>query len=169
MSMSGDLLNPELLDPNYLRTRIGGSRKEKADVREDAGYLRISKDEYEDGTENDALERQRAAIIRAAASEGRTIARWYEDRGVSAWNPRKVRPGYRQWLADACAGDPVARNVWSLHPDRMYRQPRELEEFLDAAKVHGIRGRTLGLRPGQHGHGARGSDSGRVRGEGVGR
>ncbi|MHB8671637.1 MAG: recombinase family protein [Acidimicrobiales bacterium] len=81
-------------------------------------------------------------MSRAAAAEGRKIVRWYEDRGVSAWNPRKVRPGYRRWLSEACSGDPVARNIWSLHLDRMYRQPRELEEFLEAAREHGIRGRT---------------------------
>jgi hypothetical protein len=99
-----ELLNPELLDPNYLRGRIGDRRGRKSDTGDDAGYLRISKDEYEDGTESEAVERQRAAISRAAAADGRKIVRWYEDRGLSAWNPRRsVRATGSGWPTRARA------------------------------------------------------------------
>ena len=93
--MDAELLNTEPRDPNYLRRRIRDRRGHKADTGDGARYLRISKDEYEDGTENEALERQRAppAARPHRRPQDRPLVRAPGYLGLET--PKKVRPGYR--------------------------------------------------------------------------
>jgi DNA invertase Pin-like site-specific DNA recombinase len=57
----------------------------------------------------------------------------YVDNSVSATNG-KVRPAYHRMLADIADGNVSAVVVWDL--DRLHRQPRELEDFIDLADEH---------------------------------
>lgn len=58
----------------------------------------------------------------------------YVDNDISA--SHGPRPGYRQMLADIEAG--AIHAVVSYHLDRLHRQPRELEDFIDLADKHHI-------------------------------
>lgn len=58
----------------------------------------------------------------------------YEDDDRSAYSRRKPRPAYQRMMADLRAGVCDAVVVW--HLDRLYRQPRELEDLLDLCE-HG--------------------------------
>ncbi|SUA03108.1 phiRv1 integrase [Mycolicibacterium fortuitum] len=57
----------------------------------------------------------------------------YVDNDRSATNG-KVRPKYQRMLADIADGKIDAVVVWDL--DRLHRQPRELEDFIDLADAH---------------------------------
>ncbi|GAT04914.1 recombinase family protein [Mycolicibacterium fortuitum] len=94
-------------------------------------YLRQSRDR--DGNEL-AVSRQREDCLTLCHGRGWTEVVEYCDNNVSATNRRKVRSQYQQMLADISAGMIQAVVVWDL--DRLYRQPRELEDFIDLADAH---------------------------------
>jgi site-specific DNA recombinase len=83
---------------------------------EDVAYSRISDDRTGVAA---SPARQRREIKSAAADEGRTIGRWFEDLSKSASKPGVVRPDFDA-LLDACQRYPV-RRVWVLHSDRLLR------------------------------------------------
>jgi DNA invertase Pin-like site-specific DNA recombinase len=88
-------------------------------------YARISSD-----AEGNRLgvDRQRADCRALAARLGWTIADEYVDDDRSAFNG-KVRPQYRRMLGDIKAR--AIDGVLVYNQDRLHRQPRELEAFLD--------------------------------------
>ncbi|MFI1409374.1 recombinase family protein [Streptomyces sp. NPDC020707] len=89
-------------------------------------YLRISDDREGAGL---GVERQLKDCKPLAASLGWNVVEIYDDNDMSATNRRKRRKGYHRMLADVQSGHIDAVIAW--HPDRLYRQPRELEDLMD--------------------------------------
>ena len=107
-----------------------------AGIRAAGIYARISSDK--DGTAA-GVERQLADCRKLADTLGWPVADEYVDNDVSAYSG-KPRPQYRRMLADIEGATIDAVLVY--HPDRLTRQNKELEEFidvLDAAKVTAVR------------------------------
>jgi site-specific DNA recombinase len=97
-------------------------------------YTRISRDREGAGL---GVERQEQDCRELGARLGLTVAEVYADNDLSATNLRRPRPGYRQMCADLDRpGAP--RVVLSWHTDRLHRQPRELEDWIDLAEARGI-------------------------------
>ena len=89
-------------------------------------YLRQSEDR--DGNKF-AIDRQREDCDKLCAQRGWGTTE-YVDNDTSASNG-KPRPAYQRMLADIRAGVIDAVVAWDL--DRLYRQPRELEDLIDLA------------------------------------
>jgi site-specific DNA recombinase len=98
-------------------------------------YLRISNDP--EGLELGTT-RQREDCRAHADRRGYTIYRIYTDNDRSASRyARKVRPEYRQMIADAAAGRFDV--ILAYSSSRITRQPRENEDLIDLALNHGTR------------------------------
>jgi site-specific DNA recombinase len=97
-------------------------------------YLRISLDREMDGL---AIDRQRADCVEIANSRGWTISNEYVDQSMSATDKAKRRPAYDQLVDDFTAKRFDAIICWDL--DRLTRQPRQLEDWIDAAEERGLR------------------------------
>ncbi|MCX4768966.1 recombinase family protein [Streptomyces sp. NBC_01285] len=98
-------------------------------------YCRISHASDEDQTGVDRQER----ICRDVAERlGLTVAedQVFVDNNRSAWQRKRKRPGWDALLAQANEGR--IRHVLTYHPDRLMRQPRDLEELLQIADDHDI-------------------------------
>lgn len=97
-----------------------------------AVYLRISSDPERTGLAN---ERQREDCLRILHDRGWELFRVYEDT-ESASDRRKVRHGYEAMLKDYTTGAFDALICWDL--DRLTRQPRQLEDWIEAAEDAGL-------------------------------
>jgi DNA invertase Pin-like site-specific DNA recombinase len=97
-------------------------------------YARISSDR--DG-ESLGVERQLADCRKLCAQRGWEIKAEYIDNDISAAKPGKRRPEHERLMADIRSGKLDAVVVWDV--DRLYRQPRELEPFVDACEAVGLR------------------------------
>jgi DNA invertase Pin-like site-specific DNA recombinase len=95
-------------------------------------YLRQSQDTTGQGV---AIERQRTECEAYAQAHGITLGREYVDNDRSATSG--VRPEYQRLLVDVEAGRVTGVLAWDL--DRLHRQPRELEAFIDLADTRHIR------------------------------
>lgn len=95
-------------------------------------YTRLSHDP--DGTST-ATQRQQADCRDLCARRGWEVGRVYEDSDVSAYQRRVVRPQFEQLLLDVA--DKVIDVVVVWRSDRLARQPRDLERFLDVADKAG--------------------------------
>ena len=89
-------------------------------------YLRQSEDRNGDML---AVDRQREDCVKLCAQRGWATTE-YIDNDTSATNGKR-RPAYQRMLADIRAGLIDAVVAWDL--DRLYRQPRELEDLIDLA------------------------------------
>lgn len=96
-------------------------------------YLRISQDREGDGL---AIDRQREACEQLAAYRRWTVVETYVDQSRSATDKTKVRPRYDRMVADYHAGMFTAIVCYDL--DRLTRQPRQLEDWIDAAEERGL-------------------------------
>lgn len=100
-----------------------------------AGYLRVSTaDQADSGL---GLDAQRAAIARAAAAQGLTIAGWFTDAGVSGTIAPDDRPGMAAalgTLADHGAGVLIAAKL-----DRVSRSTVDGLQLADRAQREGWR------------------------------
>jgi site-specific DNA recombinase len=97
-------------------------------------YARISSDR--DG-EALGVERQLTDCRKLCAQRGWDITAEYVDNDISAAKPGKKRPEHERLMADIRSGNLDAVVVWDV--DRLYRQPRELEPFVDACEAVGLR------------------------------
>lgn len=97
-------------------------------------YLRISLDAT---GERLAVERQRKDCLKIVQDRGWTLAGEYGDNSISASDARKKRPGYDQLCEDYDAGQFDALVCWDL--DRLTRQRRQLEDWIDRAAKHGLK------------------------------
>ncbi|MBV8080940.1 MAG: recombinase family protein, partial [Actinobacteria bacterium] len=88
-------------------------------------YARISSDR--DGDQLGVM-RQIEDCERLVAQRGWEVADRYVDDDISAWSG-KPRPEYERLLDDLRLGVISGVVVW--HLDRLHRQPRELEAFID--------------------------------------
>ncbi len=93
-------------------------------------YTRISKDDKEDEA---GVKRQEKECRALAQRLGWPVSRVYSDNDLSAYNRRVVRPQYRDLLDDIRAGRVTRLVIW--HTDRLYRQPRELEDLVDIVEI----------------------------------
>jgi site-specific DNA recombinase len=96
-------------------------------------YLRVSNDAT---GEHLAVDRQREDCRRIATERGWTIAQEYVDNSISASKRATKRPAYDRMVTDFAAGQFEALVCWDL--DRLTRQPRQLEDWIDAAEERGL-------------------------------
>ena len=96
-------------------------------------YARISSDREGD---NLAISRQLADCERLAERNGWQVVERYVDSDISAYSG-KPRPEYTRMLEEIEAG--VVEAVLVYHADRLHRQPRELEEFIDLCQRQRMR------------------------------
>lgn len=83
-----------------------------------------------------AIERQREDCERLAQREGWIVVETYVDQSISATDATKSRPDYDRMVADYEAGAFDAIVCWDL--DRLTRQPRQMEDWVDAARFRGL-------------------------------
>ncbi|MCW2857582.1 MAG: Resolvase domain protein [Marmoricola sp.] len=101
--------------------------------RNPAIYARISHDPDETRL---GVERQVQACHDEAAKRGWAKPVEYVDNDASAYNRRVKRPMFERLLDDIEHGEIDGIIVW--HDDRLTRQPRDFERFLDACEQRGI-------------------------------
>ncbi|MCB0914357.1 MAG: recombinase family protein [Actinobacteria bacterium] len=97
-------------------------------------YLRQSLDATGDGL---AIQRQREDCLTIAKARGWDVVGEYVDNSISASDARKKRPEYDRLVADFDAGMYDALVCWDL--DRLTRQVRQLEDWIDRAEGRGLR------------------------------
>ncbi len=97
-------------------------------------YTRVSLDAQDDHL---AVDRQRADCQRIAQDRGWTVAGVYEDNSVSASKRDVTREQYERLILDYEAGKFDALICWDL--DRLTRQPRQLEDWIDRAEQRGLK------------------------------
>lgn len=98
-----------------------------------AVYLRVSLDST---GEELAVKRQRKDCLEIIEKRGWTVAGEYVDNSISASDARKQRPGYDALCRDYEEGKYDALVCWDL--DRLTRQPRQLEDWIDAASKRSL-------------------------------
>nr|WP_274380751.1 recombinase family protein [Nesterenkonia muleiensis] len=96
-------------------------------------YLRISANRTSDHA---SIEQQRADCTTLAAQLGYTEVIEFVDEAVSAYHHR-TRPQYQRLLDHVEHAPAATIIIW--HMDRLYRQPRELEELLDLLDARPVR------------------------------
>lgn len=96
-----------------------------------AVYLRQSFDRNDDQL---AVARQREDCVALCEHRGWTWTE-YEDNDYSATNG-KPRPAYLQMLTDIRSG--AVNGIVAWHVDRLYRQPRDLEDLIDLANARNL-------------------------------
>ncbi|WP_329019175.1 recombinase family protein [Streptomyces sp. NBC_00690] len=98
-------------------------------------YCRISHANDDDQT---GVERQERICREVAERLGLAVVedQVFVDNNRSAWQRKRKRPGWDALLAEAGRGR--IRHVLTYHPDRLMRQPRDLEELLQIADDHDI-------------------------------
>lgn len=101
--------------------------------RKCAVYLRISLDRRMDGL---AIDRQREDCVKLAEFRGWDVVETYVDQSISATDKTKKRPAYEQMERDYEAGLFDAIVCYDL--DRLTRQPRQLEDWIDRAESRGL-------------------------------
>jgi site-specific DNA recombinase len=101
--------------------------------RRAVSYLRISLDATGEGL---AVARQRDDCARIISQRGWKDVGEYVDNSISASDARKNRPGYDALVRAYEAGQFDALVCYDL--DRLTRQPRQLEDWIDAAEERGL-------------------------------
>lgn len=104
-----------------------------ATPRRAAIYLRISQDREMDGL---AIDRQREQCEALAQFKRWDVVETYVDQSKSATDRTKNRPDYDRMVTDYKAGAFDAIICYDL--DRLTRQPRQLEDWIDAAELRGL-------------------------------
>ena len=97
-------------------------------TRQAVVYLRVSLDATGEGL---AVDRQREACLSIVSSRGWSLVGEYVDNSISATDAKKNRPGYNALVRDLEAKKFDAVVCYDL--DRLTRQPRQLEDWIDAA------------------------------------
>lgn len=82
------------------------------------------------------IDRQRAECQQVAKNKGWEIVEEYSDNSFSASKAKVVRPGYERLLADLALGKFEAVICYDL--DRLTRQPRQLEDWIDLSRERDI-------------------------------
>lgn len=94
------------------------------------GYTRLSLDRNGEGL---AVARQREDIEHKATVLGWQVSAYYEDNDTTADPRKKVRPAFQRLLADMRTGK--VKHVLCYDQDRLVRDPRELEDIVDAVEA----------------------------------
>jgi site-specific DNA recombinase len=101
-------------------------------VQAAAIYIRISSDR---GGTRAGVRRQLEDCRAWAERNGAVVAEVYEDNDASAYRG-KARPSYRRMCEDIKDGTRDGVIVW--HNDRLHRNTRELEDFIDVVEAAGV-------------------------------
>lgn len=101
--------------------------------RKAAIYLRISQDREMDGL---AIDRQREDCENLARFRRWEVVETYVDQSKSATDRSAIRPDYDRMVVDYSLGRFDAIICYDL--DRLTRQPRQLEDWIDAAELRGL-------------------------------
>ena len=117
-----------LADAERTQRNRGSWREEEAAI-----YCRISHVKDKDQTSVDRQERICRSIARRL---GLIVKHVFIDPNRSAWQRNRKRPGWDK-LLEAASSEGI-RHVVVYHPDRLMRQPRDLEELLTISDEHGI-------------------------------
>jgi site-specific DNA recombinase len=96
-------------------------------------YCRVSHIKDKDQTSVDRQERICRDTVRKL---GLMVAHVFIDPNRSAWQRDRKRPGWDKLLTVAQAEG--VRHIVVYHPDRLMRQPYDLEELLNISEQHGI-------------------------------
>lgn len=96
-------------------------------------YLRVSLDATGEGL---AISRQREDCQQIAAIRGWQVVAEYIDNSIGAYSKTRIRPGYDAMVQAHKNGEFDAMVCWDL--DRLTRQPRQLEDWIDAAQDKGL-------------------------------
>ncbi|MBO0983923.1 recombinase family protein [Rathayibacter sp. SD072] len=96
-------------------------------------YLRISLDATGEGL---GIERHREDCLAIAAQRGWQVSEVYIDNSKSAFKRNVKRPAYDRMTEDFAAARFDAIVCWDL--DRLTRQPRQLEDWIEAAEDRGL-------------------------------
>jgi site-specific DNA recombinase len=96
-------------------------------------YCRVSHIKDQDQTSVDRQERICREIV---GMLGVTVTHVFIDPNRSAWQRNRKRPGWDSLLK--AAQDERIRHIIVYHPDRLMRQPYDLEELLNISDQHGI-------------------------------
>lgn len=100
-------------------------------------YVRISSDPT---GQRAGVDRQREDCTALCRSRGWPVAEVYTDNDASAYSGKR-RPDYERLIADIEAGR--LTHIISWHPDRLHRQPVELEAFIELIGRHKVRVATV--------------------------
>ncbi len=100
--------------------------------RRAALYCRISQDRKHD---NLGVARQERACRKLAAARGWEVGGVFVDDDKSAFSGKR-RAGYEAMVEAVKAGEVDAIVAWA--PDRLTRQPRELEDLIDLLDAHRV-------------------------------
>jgi DNA invertase Pin-like site-specific DNA recombinase len=111
--------------------------KATARVRRVGIYVRISDDREGGGL---GVKRQEDDCRLLAAALGWKVVEVYVDNDVTAADRRKKRKDYLRMLADVESGHIDGILAW--HPDRLYRQPAELEDLILLIEANDVEIRT---------------------------
>ncbi|WP_313278412.1 recombinase family protein [Timonella senegalensis] len=84
-----------------------------------------------------AIDRHRTQCEAIAQHKGWDVHETYVDQSISATDKAKKRPAYDRMVADYHAGSFDAIICWDL--DRLTRQARQLEDWIDAAEERGLK------------------------------
>lgn len=114
-------------------------------------YNRVSMDRDAD---EQAVTRQNDAAVALAQHRGWEVVETYQDNSISASKREVVRPAYEKMLADYRTGAFTVIIAQDL--DRLTRQPRQLEDWIDEAERGDLRIVTL------NGEADLGTDGGRM-------
>jgi DNA invertase Pin-like site-specific DNA recombinase len=110
-------------------TQEAATAKQDNAVGEDAAiYCRISQAGDDDQT---GVDRQERICREVAERLGARVADVFVDNNRSAWRRNRKRPGWDALLVRM--GEGAYRHVIVYHPDRLMRQPKDLEELLTIA------------------------------------
>ncbi|WHU48673.1 recombinase family protein [Gordonia sp. L191] len=116
------------------RTRRSPSPASTATLtRRAAIYTRVSLDATGEGL---AVARQEENARKLIDDRGWDVAGVWSDNSISASDASKKRPGYEALVAAYAAGQFDALVCYDL--DRLTRQPRQLEDWIDAAEGRGL-------------------------------
>jgi len=85
-----------------------------------------------------SVTRQKNLALKDCEELGLTVSREhiYVDNGESAWQRNRKRPGWEALLEAARRGE--IKHIVCYHPDRLMRQPHDLEQLLSISDAHGI-------------------------------
>lgn len=100
-------------------------------------YVRQSLDRSGDEA---AVQRQQAECEDLCAKRGWVVVEVYKDNDKSA-SSGKPRPDYRRLMRDIPSGRFSVVVAW--HPDRLHRQPSELEDFIKLIEAHRVQVETV--------------------------
>jgi site-specific DNA recombinase len=104
-------------------------------------YVRISEDREGAGL---GVKRQEADCRELAERLGWQVSEVYVDNDLSAYNGHE-RPEYGRLMGAIAAGQLGGLLMW--HTDRLYRQPRELEDIIEACEAGRVQVQTVTAGP----------------------